>query len=191
MRPILAFSQVPRVILLADTLRYFRSVAASSSNDYVPSASSRSEIPRPREQKSQRVVFYLDNLVAFKAAHLVQSTEPAEGVAVESGHRKRPNYNNQRRQFLASIKTRTAYLGYRLEGSTLNLNHTHPRPPGPRHNDNGTNPHRLQRLMTSTECRCQRRVCFKKIASIYESLCKFLNIFWGMAKHLQDSFVRD
>ena len=112
MRPILAFSQVPRVILLADTLRYFRSVAASSSNDYVPSASSRSEIPRPREQKSQRVVFYLDNLVAFKAAHLVQSTEPAEGVAVESGHRKRPNYNNQRRQFLASIKTRTAYLGY-------------------------------------------------------------------------------
>ena len=60
----------------------------------------------------------------------------------------------------------------------------------PRFGEHGASPHRLDRLGRLGSCRCHRRICFQNIIDMKDSLMQFLKLFWAMAKHVQDEYLK-
>ena len=60
----------------------------------------------------------------------------------------------------------------------------------PRFGSHGACPYRLARLSAQECCRCNRQTCFQKLRDFKDALLQFLGVFWSMAKHVQDEYIR-
>ena len=54
----------------------------------------------------------------------------------------------------------------------------------------GASPFRLDHLRAQESCRCHRQTCFQRLGEIREVLLQFLSLFWSLAKHIQDEYIR-
>ena len=60
----------------------------------------------------------------------------------------------------------------------------------PRFGQHGASRIRLDRLQAQAFCRCHRQTCYQRLDGLKEALLQFLRIFWSMAKHVQDEYIR-
>ena len=163
----------------------------------------------PSASKCHRVTFSLEGLLDFQAIQRVAAEGGGQGSRPPaSNFRIRPSYDNSKRE-LTKIQNDRQSCPTQLWAIALNvtqwcrneLSNLHwfligfisdlISRIGFRHATNGPSRHRLDRLLSLSQCRCPQQRCFSKFKDFgtREKLSRFLSIFWDMRKGWQDAYV--